>query len=76
MKKITFGTPEMFVPTNFCKELNYKETEIKYNISEIKFRETPRGCLLEFPILCDEEVFGFGLQLKGFAHKNHKLHLS
>ena len=70
MKKLTFGTPEEFVPTKFCENLQYKETDIAYNTADISFRETPRGCLLEFPLLSDEEVFGFGLQLKGFRHKN------
>ena len=75
MKKLTFGTPEKIVPTNFCKGLNYQESEIKYNIGNIKFKETARGCLLEFPLQADEQVYGFGLQLKGFNHKNHKLQL-
>ncbi len=75
MKKITFGTPEQIVPSNYCKGLNYKETDIKYNINNFKFKETKRGCLLEFPLEFGEEVFGFGLQLKGFNHKNHKLQL-
>lgn len=75
MKKITFGTPEKIVPTKFCKGLNYKETEIKYNIENFKFKETARGCVLEFPLLENEQVYGFGLQLKGFNHKNHKLQL-
>ncbi len=75
MKKITFGTPEKIVPSNFCKGLNYNETEIKYDCSQFKFKETARGCLLEFPLEYGEEVFGFGLQLKGFNHKNHKLTL-
>lgn len=75
MKKITFGTPEKIVPSKFCKGLNYKETDIKYDINNFKFKETARGCLLEFPLEFGEEVFGFGLQLKGFNHKNHKLQL-
>lgn len=75
MKKITFGTPEKIVPTNFCKGLSYNETEIKYDINNFKFKETSRGCVLEFPLEFGEEVFGFGLQLKGFNHKSHKLQL-
>ncbi len=75
MKKITFGTPEKIVPTNFCKGLSYNETDIKYDTSVFKFKQTARGCLLEFPLEFGEEVFGFGLQLKGFNHKNHKLQL-
>lgn len=75
MKKITFGTPEKIVPSNYCKGLDYKETDIKYDTTKFKFRETARGCVLEFPIEYEEQVYGFGLQLKGFNHKNHKLQL-
>ncbi len=75
MKRITFGTPEKIVPSNYCKGLNYVETEIKYNVDNFKFKTTARGCVLEFPLELGEEVFGFGLQLKGFNHKNHKLQL-
>ena len=75
MKKITFGTPEKIVPSKYCKGLNYQETAIKYNTDNFKFKTTARGCVLEFPLEFGEEVFGFGLQLKGFNHKNHKLQL-
>lgn len=75
MKKITFGTPEKIVPSVFCQKLSYQETEIKYDINQFAFKETQRGCLLEFPLEYGEEIWGFGLQLKGFNHKNHKLQL-
>ena len=75
MKKITFGTPEKIVPSKYCKGLNYQETAIKYNTDNFKFKTTARGCVLEFPLEFGEEVFGFGLQLKGFNHKSHKLQL-
>lgn len=75
MKKITFGTPEEFVPSKFCKNFNYIETDLKYNCDNIKFKTTARGCLIELPLEADEEVYGFGLQLKGFNHKGHKLRL-
>lgn len=75
MKKITFGTPEKIVPTNYCKNLQYAETEISYDISKFQFKTTARGCVLEFPLEEEEQVYGFGLQLKGFNHKNHKLQL-
>lgn len=75
MKRITFGTPEKIVPTKFCKGLNYQETMINYNLDDFNFKTTQRGCVLEFPLLADEQVFGFGLQLKSFNHKNHKLQL-
>ena len=73
MKKISFGTPEKIVPSLFCKNINYAESNIKYDFGKIKFRVTNRGCIVEFPLENDEEVYGFGLQLKGFNHKGHRL---
>lgn len=75
MKKITFGTPEKIVPSSFCAGFNYQESAIKYDTSKISFKETARGCVIELPLLESEDVYGFGLQLKGFNHKNHKLTL-
>ncbi len=72
MKKITYGTPEEHIPSRYCKGFNYVETDIKYDISRIAFKETARGCVLELPLNFGEEVYGFGLQLKGFDHKNTK----
>lgn len=75
MKKITFGTPENIVPSIYCKNFNYIETPIKYDENKISFKTTARGCLLEIPLEFGEEVYGFGLQLKGFNHKGHNLQL-
>ena len=75
MKKITFGCPEAIVPTQFCKGLTFEETPVQYDCSLFQFKTTARGCVLEFPLEYGEEVYGFGLQLKGFNHKNHKLQL-
>ncbi len=75
MKKITFGTPEKIVPTVFCEGLKYEETQIRYPVEHMSFRTTARGCLLEFPLAYGEEVWGFGLQLKGFNHKSKKMQL-
>ncbi len=75
MLKVRFGTPEKFVPTSFCDTLRYEETLITYDVSKIKFKTTTRGCLIEMPIEYEEQVYGCGLQLKGFNHKNHKLQL-
>ena len=72
MKKLTFGKPEYHIPSRYCKGFNYIETEIKYDTSKISFKETARGCVLELPLKFGEEIFGFGLQLKGFNHKNTK----
>ncbi|MCI5969941.1 MAG: glycoside hydrolase family 31 protein [Clostridia bacterium] len=73
MKKIRFGTPEKIVPTAFCKNLNYTESDVKYDLGKIKFRTESRGCIVEFPVEKDEQIYGFGLQLKGFNHKGRKL---
>ena len=66
MKKITFGTPEKFVPSKFCDCLNYVETDVKYDVSAINFRVSARGCVLELPCVAGENIFGLGLQLKAF----------
>ena len=73
MKKLTFGTPEDIVPSKFCKNLSYQDSAINYDKEQIKFKITKRGCVLEFPLQQEEQIYGFGLQLKGFNHKNHKL---
>ena len=75
MKKITFGTPEKYVPTKFCDNLNYTETDIKFDTAKIKYNQTARGCKIEFNLDEDEQIYGFGLQLKGFNHKGKKLML-
>jgi len=75
MKRLVFGTPESITPVKFCKTLNFTETKISYDTSKIKFKTTNRGCVLEFPLSELEQIYGFGLQLKGFNHKNHKLQL-
>ncbi len=75
MKKISYGTPEEFVPSKFCKTLNYKESIIKYDVEKIIFSATSKGCRLEFPVSEKEQIYGFGLQLKEFNHRNRRLRL-
>ena len=62
MKKITFGNPELFVPSKYCSGFCCEETEVAYPIHRITFRTNARGCVLEFP-LGEEQIYGFGLQL-------------
>ena len=73
MKKLTFGTPEPLTPSRFCAGFNPQDTPVRYDTAAFTFRETARGCVLEFPLTADEELYGFGLQLKEFAHKHRKL---
>lgn len=75
MKKFTLGTPEQFVPSMFCDNFNYIETDVRYPASNFTCRQTARGFLVEFPIEDDCHVFGFGLQLKQFDHRGRKLRL-
>lgn len=69
VKKLVFGKPEKIKPSRYCKKFNYCEGEISYNLSEIKFSMTKRGCVLEFPFKGDEHIYGLGLQLKQFDFK-------
>lgn len=72
VKKITFGVPEKFTPTVFCKKFSYTESEISYPIDEINFELNTRGCLLKLPLDADEQIYGCGLQLKGFSLRGRK----
>jgi len=73
MKKLTFGTPEELVPSKFCKNFNYAETSINFDIGKITYKQTQRGFLIEFPLTAKEGIYGFGLQLKQFNHKTRKV---
>lgn len=75
MKKVTFGNPEKSVPSRFCKSFNYFETPVNFDIKKIASKKTSKGFRIEFPLAANEAVFGFGLQLKSFNHKQHKLSL-
>lgn len=74
MKKMTFGNPELIVPSIYCSGFCYEETEAAYPIHKITFRTNARGCVLELP-LGEEQIYGFGLQLNGFNQKNKELFL-
>ena len=75
MKKLTFGTPEEFVPSKFCDGFNYVETDINYDVSKIGYKQTKRGVVLEFPLEADENVYGLGLMLHSINHTHHTLRL-
>ena len=75
MKKITFGTPEAFVPSRFCEHFTYTETPITFDLRKIKYRQSSRRLVLEFPLAPDEQIFGLGLHLHSINHTHHKLSL-
>ncbi len=75
MKKFTFGTPEKLVPSCFCDGFAYTETDVKFPAERFTFKKNARGCVVEFPLEDDCQIFGFGLQLKQFNHRGRKLRM-
>lgn len=73
MKKFTFGTPEKFVPSVFCDNFNYKESESSFKNEDFSFKETDKGCVIEFPFEPDTKIYGFGLQLYRFDEYGNKI---
>ena len=73
MKKLTFGTPEKFVPSLFCENFTYTETPLQYDVSKIRYTQTSRRVKLEFPLEPDENIFGLGLLLHSINHTHHKI---
>ncbi len=75
MKKFTFGTPEEFVPSKYCRNFNYVETDVKFPESRFTHKKTAAGFVVEFPLDNGTQIFGFGLQLKQFNHSGAKIKL-
>lgn len=36
---IKFGLPEKIIPSLFCKGFNYRESEIRYDVNKITFKQ-------------------------------------
>lgn len=68
MKKLTFGTPEPLVPSRFCEEFHYEETPVSFDATQIAFRKTRGGVLLEYKVPADTRFYGCGLQFWEFDH--------
>jgi len=74
--KISYGTPERFKPSEFkeapaldaMKELPDSEKP-PFNLNEIKFRTTSRGCVAELNLDESEKLYGFGLQNNTFQQR-------
>ncbi len=75
MKKVTFGTPEKFVPSIFCRNFSYRETEVRYDVSAIGAKKNSRGFCLTLPLGANEQIYGFGLQLKRMNFRGRKVTL-
>ncbi len=48
------------------------EVILPIKAADINYRITPRGLIVELPLSGDEEIFGFGLQLKSVNQKGKK----
>lgn len=73
MKKFTFGTPEAFVPSRYCDNFRYNETDVSFTQNDFSFRLTDKGCVVEFAISPHTKIYGFGLQLYELNHFGHKV---
>lgn len=63
------GTPEAIVPSIIKKESNVTALPMDPEQLAIEWKKTARGLKIEFPLEQDEEIFGFGLQLKSVCSK-------
>lgn len=73
MFAITLGTPEEHVPSKYKPYTETEEAPLsKFPADRIAFRRTKRGAVIEYPLDASEELFGFGLQMKGFACRGTK----
>ena len=73
MKKFSFGTPEKFVPSYFCRGFHYEETPVSFTAERFSCRDIGKGFIIEYETEPGTEIFGFGLQLKHFRHTGTKL---
>lgn len=61
------------MPSKYCRNFNYEEGAVKYDVGKIAFCENAHGCLISLPLADDEQIYGLGLQLKSFNHRGKKL---
>ena len=70
-----FGEPETLTPTKFAPPRKLQPAEgapAKFPANACGFTLLKRGCRVQIPIGPEEEIYGFGLQLKGFACRGQK----
>lgn len=77
--KISFGMPERFKPSAFkqapaldaMKCLSNNDVP-PFNLAEIKFKNTKRGCVAEMSMTDSEKLYGFGLQNNTFQQRGYR----
>lgn len=81
--KYTFGEPEELTPVKMRgSSMNLEALEKLpqgvgelFHKSDIEFKVTKRGCVLQMPLEASENIYGFGLQLKSFNQTGKKKQL-
>ena len=76
VEKLMLGAPEAITPFRY-KQPALLEAVAAQDIAgrPFSFSASPRGCRLTYELEPGEEIFGFGLQLKGFRHRGTKKQL-
>ena len=70
VQKLTLGIPENVTPLKYAHTSDFICIEqTHFDEKDIIFQVTERGCRIELPMSREEEVFGFGLQLKNTRHR-------
>lgn len=75
MFTVKIGTPEKLTPSAFkprAKAPVVTARRRKFPVDKLSFKTTARGLVIEFPLAEAEEIYGFGLQMKGFACRRTK----
>jgi alpha-D-xyloside xylohydrolase len=74
--KISYGTPEKHLPTEFKAEADIEALEkiaamdvIPFDLHGVRFRETPKGVVAELKLEELEKIYGFGLQVNTFQQR-------
>lgn len=75
VSKLRLGTPEKITPICFNKGTVPANGTLPEIANKIEFKKTVRGCTIKIPMELDQEVFGFGLQLKAMRQRGTKKRL-
>ena len=73
VEKLTLGAPEAITPFRY-KQPALLEAVAAQDIAgrPFSFSASPRGCRLTYELEPGEEIFGFGLQLKGPCNRGNR----
>jgi alpha-D-xyloside xylohydrolase len=70
------GVPDKFTPQTFRAEppvmtalSQLPAASLPFDVNDISIRVTGRGCIVEIPLSADEQLYGFGMQIRSFNQK-------